>query len=131
MSRFRRPHRFLAVPLLAVGLALVGCSQSSDPDTWESAEEDLEEGEISTVEDNFRTSCEEANEGGRGDVPDYCECSYDALREFYDSDGRTLEDFTEAESQLREDPEAIRNASVIPAAVITLLEDCAATHLGG
>lgn len=130
MTRSRRPRRSLPALLLAVALVLVGCSQSSDPDTWEDAEKDLAPGEISTIEANFMRSCEEANGGAQADgVTDYCQCSYDALRRFYDSDGRTLEDFTDDEAELREDPEAINNPSLVPAGAVDLLDGCAAEHL--
>lgn len=130
MTRSRRLRRSRPALLLTLALVLAGCSQSSDPETWEDAEKDLAPGEISTVEANFLRSCEEANGGARVDgVTDYCQCSYDALRRFYDSDGRTLQDFVDDESELREDPEAINNPSLIPSGVVDLLDGCAADTL--
>ena len=106
---------------LAFALMLSGCAQSSDPPSWAEAEEKGDK-----IRFNFLGACEEANTGDDGDVPSYCECSYTEVREFYADD---FQGFKDAESELRSSPEAVDDPGVIPVAVVTALEGCAAEHL--
>jgi hypothetical protein len=111
------------VGVLGLALLLSGCSSSNDPTTWEEAEADGDK-----VRLNFVVSCEAANSNASddGDVQSYCECSYDELREFYSDD---FQAFVDAESELRNDPEAINNTAVIPTAVVEALAACERQHL--
>jgi hypothetical protein len=108
-----------------VGMALLAaaCSTSTDPGTWEEAEANGDK-----VRLNFDESCQEANleAVSSGDVPAYCECSYGVIREFYADD---FQAFRDAESELRSNPEAINDNTVIPAELKALLEECARQYL--
>ena len=113
---------FLAL-LLGFAVVLAGCSSSNDPETWEEAEADGDK-----VRLNFMVSCEDANGDASddGDVGSYCECSYLELRDYYSDD---LQEFKDAESELRTDPEAINNSAIVPVAVRDALTLCADEHL--
>lgn len=122
VSRTKSRSAFVA-SLFSFTLVLAGCAQSSDPGSWEEAEEQGDK-----IRSNFLAACEEANEraSGEGDVPSYCDCSYLEVREFYADD---FQGFKDAESELRSNPETITDASVIPNAVVIALDGCAAEHL--
>lgn len=124
-----RAASLLALVLLA--LVAAGCSQSSDPTTWDDALAER------NVERNFVAACVEADDGATSDeqaLVDYCECSFEELQEtFADDFGR----FKDVDDALRSQPEAIDDptlvedertrADVIAAAAV--IEGCAETHL--
>ena len=123
MDSRKKLRSSLVAGFLAMALVVTGCSSSTDPDTWEDAEANGDK-----VRLNFLASCQEANSGAGSDadVPSYCECSYDELREWYSDD---FQAFRDAESELRDDPEAINNPSIIPRGVSDALDACALQHL--
>ncbi len=106
-----------------MALLAAACGASTDPGTWEEAEADGDK-----VRLNFELSCEEANadSAGDGDVPAFCDCSYGVIREFYADDFGAFKD---AESELRSNPEAINDSTVIPTALRIQLDECAAEYL--
>ncbi|MEZ5245330.1 MAG: hypothetical protein R2707_09565 [Acidimicrobiales bacterium] len=103
--------------LIALALVVTGCSSSSDPDTWASADE------TGKIEENFLRACTEAGEGNTDSIglAAYCECSYAGLREEYDDD---FEGFLAVNRDLGNEPTAI------PANVRAIFDGCAADHLG-
>ena len=117
--------------LIVLALVAVGCSQSSDPTTWEDA---LAEG---NVEQNFLNACVEADDGATNDeqaLANYCECSFDELQEtFADDFGR----FDAVDDALRSEPEAIDDPTLIEdertradvSAAAAVIQGCASQHL--
>ncbi|MDW3219346.1 MAG: hypothetical protein R8F63_12120 [Acidimicrobiales bacterium] len=117
--------------LILLALVAAGCSQSSDPTTWEEA---LDE---KNVEQNFVNACVEADDGAtdEGPLTDYCECSFVELQEtFADDFGR----FDAVDGALRSTPEAIADPTLITdvdtradvALAAGVIQGCAADHLG-
>ncbi|NIU64011.1 MAG: hypothetical protein GWN73_00570, partial [Actinobacteria bacterium] len=106
----------LVAVLLGLAVIAGGCAASSDPDNWADAEAE------GNVRQNFLRSCNEANvEGGdltEEQIPDYCECSYAEMVEFFSDD---FQGFKDLESDLRNDPEAV------PIEVKALFEQCIAS----
>ena len=103
--------------IIALALFVAGCAASSDPNNWEQADE------IGKIEENFKRACTEADDGATddaGDLADYCQCSYDELREEFDAD---FEGFLAINSDLGSEPTAI------PPNVRTIIDGCASTHL--
>lgn len=117
--------------LIVLALVAVGCSQSSDPTTWEDA---LAEG---NVEQNFLNACVEADDGATSDeqaLANYCECSFDELQEtFADDFGR----FDAVDDALRSEPEAIDDPTLVEdertradvSAAAVVIQGCASQHL--
>ncbi len=103
--------------LFAFALVASGCSQSSDPETWEAADE------IGKVEENFIRACTEGDDGNSDAdaLADYCQCSYDGLRQEYDDD---FEGFLNVNRDLGNEPASI------PPNVRAIFDGCAADHLG-
>lgn len=131
--RTRTNPRLRLLALVVVILAFAAsCAQSSDPTTWEEAIAE------ENVEDNFLTSCVDADDGATADtiaLTDYCRCSFDELQEtFADDFGR----FQAVDDALRNDPEVITNQSSIDdadvradvAAAATVINGCVSEHLG-
>lgn len=103
--------------LAVLTLVLAGCSQNSDPNTWDEADA------VGEVENNFVSACTEADEG-RSEVSalaSYCGCAYDALRQEYDAD---FDGFVKLNRDLGNDPAAI------PPNVSAIFTECASTYLG-
>lgn len=119
--RNKYPRLALLIGVFVFVLVAAGCSASSDPDSWEQAAE-----EGGKIQLNFMNSCEQSNTSAGGDVEGYCECSFLELREYYADD---FEGFKEADSELRNDPDAIDNPAIIPVAVTEALDLCATEHL--
>ena len=106
-----RPLARVSVLVAAVVIAVAGCGSSSDPGTWEEAEEhgftDPETGEEfnSAVEFNFMSTCRPANsEGSGGDLNAesaqvLCRCTFDGLRA-----SLTLQEFKDLDKAFRETP---------------------------
>ncbi len=115
----RQNFRSAAVAgVFTMALVLAGCSSSSDPDTWEQADE------TGKVEENFIRACTEADDGATADVDalaSYCQCSYDGLRKEYTDD---FEGFVAINSDLGSEPTAV------PPNVSAVILGCASTHLG-
>ena len=123
MEPRRKSRPVLLAALCVFALLLVSCAASSDPSSWEESEE-----QGGKIRENFLAACQESNAdaGGEGDVPAYCQCSFGELRDFYADD---FDGFKTAEAELRADPEAINNPAIIPAAVVAALDGCATEHL--
>ncbi len=103
---------------ITFALVLAGCSSSSDPDTWEQADE------TGKIEENFIRACEAADDGATADaaaLASYCQCAYDGLRAEYDDD---YEGFVDINSDLSSKPTAV------PPNVSSIIRGCATTHLG-
>ena len=86
MRRTRFPRSVLVIGLVAVALLLAGCGSSSDPESWEEAEQQIgSDGEDFPVKTNFIEACNEANTGEAGfddaAARQYCRCAFDELRE--------------------------------------------------
>ncbi|MEQ8841200.1 MAG: hypothetical protein RIB98_09465 [Acidimicrobiales bacterium] len=106
-----------AAGVIVLALVGAGCSSSSDPNTWEQADE------TGKIEENFLRACAEADDGATADadaLEAYCQCSYDDLREEYDDD---FDGFVAVNSDLGSEPTAI------PPNVSAIIVACAATHL--
>jgi hypothetical protein len=103
--------------LISLALLVTGCSSSSDPETWVSADE------TGKIEENFLRACTEAGEGNTDaiELAAYCGCSYDGLREEYDDD---FEGFLAVNRDLGNEP------SAIPPNVRAIFDECAAANLG-
>lgn len=102
--------------VIALALVVGGCSSSSDPDTWDQADE------TGKIEENFIRACTEGDDGNSDadDLAAYCGCSYDGLRQEYADD---FEGFLSVNSDLGSDPTAI------PSNVREIFDGCASTHL--
>ncbi len=97
--------------MVIVVVAVAGCGNSADPDTWGEAEEngftDPETGTSygSAVEFNFMTSCLLANRSDSGgnlnavEAQELCRCDFDGLRE-----SLTLQEFKDLDRALRSTP---------------------------
>ena len=99
MSRTRAPRSVVLALVASLVLVLGGCGSSSDPESWEEAEEgDFE------VRENFLKACLEANLGEGGfndaDADAYCTCSFDEMRE-----SLTFDEFKQLDDGLRSDPD--------------------------
>ncbi|MEZ5165862.1 MAG: hypothetical protein R2695_04975 [Acidimicrobiales bacterium] len=99
------------VSLLVVAAALVlglsGCAQSSDPTSWEQADEE------GKVEENFLVSCVEADQGETADakaLDGYCGCVYAGVREAFADD---FSAFTDVDAELRKQPDSINEPSLV------------------
>lgn len=103
--------------LFAFALVVAGCSSSSDPETWEAADE------TGKIEENFIRACTVGDDGNTeaAALADYCQCSYDELREEYDDD---FEGFVNVNRDLGNEPASI------PPNVRAIFDGCADTHLG-
>ena len=102
--------------MVIVVVAVAGCGNSADPDTWGEAEEngftDPETGTSygSAVEFNFMTSCLLANRSDSGgnlnavEAQELCRCDFDGLRE-----SLTLQEFKDLDRALRSTPNPERS----------------------
>lgn len=105
-TRTRRSSPILpAMALLAVALLAAGCGSSSDPGSWEEAEQ----GGFA-VRTNFLDSCQLANTEDAGSntlgeaaARSYCRCSFNGLRA-----SLTLDEFDAIDDALRDQPEPSR-----------------------
>lgn len=127
MSRLRIPRTSLVVGALGLALLTSACGSSSDPSTWEEAEEQVDDEGTFPVERNFIEACRAANTGEAGfddaAARVYCRCAFQELRESLEFD-----EFDALDDGLRTNPDP--NALTGPAAEAwrvaePLLEGCA------
>jgi hypothetical protein len=128
MSSSRAPRVVLIAALVSLALLLAGCGSSSDPSSWEEAEDQVEGDEDFPVKSNFLEACNEANagEGGFDDsaARAYCRCAFQELRESLE-----FVEFDALDDGLRKnpDPDALEGTAAAAWQVAEpLLEACAA-----
>ncbi len=94
----------LIVGVVALALLVAGCGSSSDPESWEEAEAQLDDEGTFPVERNFNKSCREANTGEAGfddtAARAYCRCAFMELRE-----SLTFNEFDALDDGLRTNPD--------------------------
>lgn len=104
MRGTRVPRAALAVGLIALGLLVSGCGSSSDPHSWEEAEEEIDDQGTFPIERNFNEACREANTGEEGfdaaAARSYCRCAFTELRE-----SLGFEEFDALDDGLRTNPD--------------------------
>lgn len=128
MSRTRPPRPVLILGLALLSVVAAGCGQSSDPSSWEEAEQQIgADGEDFPVKLNFIEACNEANTGERGfdsaAARQYCRCAFDELRE-----SLTFDEFDALDDGLRTNPDPAELEGVAAAAwriAEPLFEGCA------
>lgn len=128
MSTSRASRVVLIAALVSLALLLSGCGSSSDPSSWEEAEDQVQDGEDFPVKSNFLEACNEANadEGGfdASAARAYCRCAFQELRESLE-----FVEFDALDDGLRKnpDPTALEgDAAAAWRVAEPLLEACAA-----